>query len=159
MTLRPATLSDIGFIRSLTTDPAYTPFIGDDDEAELARKLQDATIRVLIWGDDQPAGFAIFRECGEPSGRVELARLALARTGGGAGLTFVRALVDHAFNRLNARRIWLDASSENHRAQRVYLQAGFVEEGRLRQHWYRPVLGRTVDLMLYGMLIDDWAQH
>ena len=32
----------------------------------------------------------------------------------------------------------------------------FTLEGRLRQHWHRPALGRNVDLMLYGMLRAEW---
>lgn len=155
MSLRPATPADFGFIRRLTTDPAYAPFIGDDDEARLAEYLTDKAARVLIWGDD--AGFAIFREIGDASGRVELFRLALARTSGGGGADFVAALLRFAFDDLGARRVWLDASGENLRAQRVYERAGFVLEGRLRAHWYRPILRRSVDLLLYGLMRDEWS--
>jgi RimJ/RimL family protein N-acetyltransferase len=65
-------------------------------------------------------------------------------------------LVDYGFGSLGAARLWLDASSENPRAIRTYERAGFVLEGRLRQHWHRPALGRVVDLMLFGMLRADW---
>ncbi|MGQ0610376.1 MAG: GNAT family N-acetyltransferase [Paracoccaceae bacterium] len=157
MSLRAATPADFGFVRSLTTDPAYAPFIGDDDEAALAATLASPDERLLIWQrGPSPEGFARFREIGNPSGRVELFRLALARTGGGQGAEFVAALIEHAFAVLNARRLWLDASGENHRAIKVYLRAGFVEEGRLRAHWHRPALGRAVDLVLFGMLRQDW---
>ena len=110
---------------------------------------------MLIWGD--ASGFAIFREIGNASGGVELFRLALAGTNTRDGAAFVAALLDFAFNDLDAARVWLDASSENLRAQKVYERAGFVLEGRLRRHWYRPCLGRTVDLMLYGLLRDEWS--
>lgn len=154
MTLRPATAADFAFIRSLTTDPAYAPFIGDDDEAVLAAFLADPACRLLIWGDQ--AGFAILREIGNASGRVELYRLALARISGGEGLRFVQALTDHAFTELGAQRVWLDASGENLRAQRVYEKAGYSREGVLRQHWFRPALGRSVDLVMFGLLRDEW---
>jgi len=39
---------------------------------------------------------------------------------------------------------------------KTYERAGFALEGRLRQHWYRPALGRVVDLILYGMLRAEW---
>ena len=155
MKLRPATPADFAFIRKLTTDPANAPYIGDDSEAKLAAYLDDPAARVLIWGD--ASGFAIFREIGNASGGVELFRLALAGTDAGGGAAFVAALLDFAFNDLDAARVWLDASSENLRAQKVYERAGFVLEGRLRRHWYRPCLGRTVDLMLYGLLRDEWS--
>ena len=83
MTLRPATAADFGFIRGLTRDPAYAPFVGDTDEAGLAAWMEDPSVRVLIWGDR--AGFAVFRQIGDPSGAVELFRLALARVNGGGG--------------------------------------------------------------------------
>lgn len=83
-------------------------------------------------------------------------RLALAKVGGGKGLAFVKALTDHGFAELGAAKIWLDASGENPRAAKIYHQAGYTLEGRQRAHWWRPVLGRVVDVLLFGMLRDEW---
>ena len=158
MNLRPASPADFGFIRGLTTAPAYAAFLGDEDEVALAAHLIDPGHRLLIWEADQgPLGFALFREIGDASGRVELFRLALAQTGGGAGAAFLAALMAYAFVDLGAARLWLDASGENLRAQKTYVSAGFTLEGRLRAHWHRPSLGRCVDLLLYGILRDEWA--
>lgn len=159
MTLRPATAADFPFIRALAQDPAYAPFITDEDDAALAAYLADPSARLYIWQEDgKAAGFALFCEIGHPTGRVELRRLALARTGGGRGLGFVKALTDHAFAQLDAARVWLDASGENPRACRVYEQAGYSLEGVQRAHWWRPALGRAVDLRLYGMLRAEWQR-
>lgn len=158
MTLRAATPADFGFIRSLAQRPDYAPFITDEDEAALAAYLATPSTRLLVWDDAAgPAGYALFCEIGDPSGRVELRRLALARAGKGEGSAFVRVLTDYAFATLGAAKLWLDASGENLRAQKIYDRAGFRLEGRLLQHWFRPVLGRTVDVMLYGMLRSEWA--
>jgi RimJ/RimL family protein N-acetyltransferase len=155
--LRPATTADFGFIRSLAGRPENAPFITDEDEAALAAYLADPATRLLIWDrDGQPAGYALFCSVGDPSGGVELRRLALEAAGGGQGQRFLRVLLDYGFGTLGAARVWLDASSENPRAMRTYERAGFTLEGRLRQHWYRPALGRVVDLMLYGMLRAEW---
>jgi RimJ/RimL family protein N-acetyltransferase len=155
--LRPATVADFPFIRGIASSPDHAPFITDEDEAALAAYMADPTVRLLIWETDgQPQGFALFCEIGETSGRVELRRLALASVGGGQGQVFLRALVDYGFGTLGARKVWLDASGENPRALRTYERAGFTLEGRLRQHWYRPALGRVVDLVLFGMLREDW---
>lgn len=157
MSLRAATPADFTFIRSLASHSDYAPFITDEDEVALAAYLTDPSARLYIYEEaGAAAGFALYCEIGEPSGRVELRRLALARTGGGRGLAFVRALTDHAFEQLGAKRLWLDASGENARAARVYDQAGYRLEGVLRAHWWRPTLGRAVDMLLYGMLHDDW---
>lgn len=157
MQLRAATAADFGFVRSLTTRPDYMPFIGDADEAQLQAWLDSPAARVLIAEEaGEPTGFAIFREIGDPSGRVELFRLALARAGGGRGRAFVAALADHAFARLGAQRVWLDASGENPRAMAVYEAEGFQREGVQRGHWWRPSLGRAVDLHLFGMTRAEW---
>lgn len=155
--LRPATVADVPFIRGIAGQPDNAPFITDEDDVALSAYLTDATARLLIWDVDRiPLGYALFCQIGEPSGAVELRRLALAGTGQGQGQLFLRALLDYGFSALGAARVWLDASSENPRALRTYDRAGFTLEGRLRQHWYRPALGRVVDLVLYGMLRSEW---
>ena len=155
--LRPATAADFPFIRGVAASPDHAPFITDEDEAALRSYLADPASQLLIWeAGGERQGFALFCEIGEPSGRVELRRLALASVGGGQGQRFLRVLVDHAFGTLGAARLWLDASGENPRALRTYARAGFTLEGRLRQHWFRPALGRVVDLVLFGMLRADW---
>jgi ribosomal protein S18 acetylase RimI-like enzyme len=155
--LRPATAADFAFIRSVAGRAENAPFLTDEDEAGLAAYCADPAARLLIWEDaGYPAGFALFCTVGDLSGAVELRRLALAEAGGGRGQAFLRLLLDHGFGTLGAARVWLDASSENARAMRTYERAGFTLEGRLRQHWYRPALGRAVDLMLYGMLRAEW---
>jgi len=157
MTLRPACSADFGFIRGLAQRPDYAPFITDEDDAALAAYLADETARLYIWEENgNPAGFALYCEIGHPTGRVELRRLALATAGGGRGLAFVTALTDHAFAKLGAARVWLDASGENPRAARVYEQAGYRLEGVQRAHWFRPARGYSVDLLLFGMLRAEW---
>jgi RimJ/RimL family protein N-acetyltransferase len=155
--LRPATAADIPFVRSLTTRADYAPFIGDSDEAQLAAWMASPAARVVIWTDGSAQGFAILREIGDPSGRVELFRIALDQAGGGRGDAFFAALLDHAFGDLGAARVWLDASGENPRAMKIYERAGCRREGVQRAHWFRPCLGRAVDLHLFGMMRDEWA--
>ena len=155
--LRTATPADFVFIRALAQRPDYAVHITDEDEAGLAAYLSEPEARLMIWDPATGSkGFALFCEIGDPSGRVELRRLALDQAGRGQGQAFVAELVRHGFEGLGAAKIWLDASSENTRAQTIYTRAGFTLEGRLRQHWYRPSIGRTVDLMLYGLLRADW---
>lgn len=157
--LRAATAADIGFIRSLTTRADYAPFIGDTDDATLQGWLDSPAARIVIWEASGAKGFAIFREIGDLSGRVELFRIALDRAGGGAGDAFFNALLDHAFRDLGALRVWLDASGENPRAMKIYERAGCVREGVLRAHWWRPALGRAVDLHFFGMQRAEWQAH
>lgn len=159
MTLRPATPADFAFIRSLAQRPDYAIYITDEDETRLAFYASDPAHRLLIWEENgTPAGYALWAEIGDPSGRVELRRLALDQAGGGKGLGFVQALTAYGFEVLGAKKVWLDASGENLRAQKIYDRAGYRLEGRLRDHWYRPSLGRNVDVLLYGLLRADWTR-
>lgn len=157
MSLRPALPEDFAFIRSLAQRPSYGVYITDEDEAQLTIYATDPAHRLLIWEEEgAQAGFALFCGLDEPSRVVELRRLALDVTGQGRGLGFVQTLTDYGFAVLGAERIWLDASGENRRAQVIYERVGYTLEGRLRRHWWRPMLGGVVDLMLYGMLRAEW---
>ena len=156
MTLRPAELADIAFIRGLTTRPDYASFIGDSDVVTLQGWINSPAARVVIWEDGGAKGFAVFRQIGDPSGAVELFRIALDSTGTGRGDAFFNALLDHAFRDLGAARIWFDASGENPRAMKVYERAGCLREGVQRAQWWRPSLGRAVDLHLFGIMRAEW---
>ena len=154
--LRPAGPRDIGFVRSLAGSPENAPFLTDEDEGALARYLTDPAAQMLIWGDGPARGFAIFCDVGFPSGAVCLMRLALTNPGRGEGKVFLRRLIDHGFTTLQAKRLWLDTSGENTRAQQAYARAGFTLEGRLRQQEYVPRIDRVIDTLYYGMLRPEW---
>jgi RimJ/RimL family protein N-acetyltransferase len=76
--------------------------------------------------------------------------------GRGYGRDTVRVLVEYAFRYRNMRKVWLRVWGNNERGIRAYRAAGFVEEGRLRQHVWSA--GEYVDLVYMGILRDDW-QH
>lgn len=158
MKLRAALPADYAFIRALVQGPDYALYLTDEDEIALHAYATRPDSRLLICETDQtaPAGFALFCEIGDPSGTLELRRLALAQVGQGAGAAFINLLIAFGFNELGAARLWLDTSENNLRAQKVYARAGFTLEGRLRQHDYCPPLGRNVDTLLYGMLRAEW---
>jgi len=54
--------------------------------------------------------------------------------GRGYGRDVTRMLVKYAFRLRNMRKVWLTVPASNERALRSFAGAGFVEEGRLRQH-------------------------
>jgi RimJ/RimL family protein N-acetyltransferase len=78
--------------------------------------------------------------------------LAAEARGRGVGTEAVRQLVEFGFRRRNLRRIHLQAIASNLGALRSYEKAGFVVEGRLREHaWVR---GAYEDIVLMGILRD-----
>jgi len=73
--------------------------------------------------------------------------------GRGIGTAAVAQLVQFAFVRRNLRRVHLQAIASNTAAIRAYENAGFVVEGRLRQHaWVR---GAYEDIVLMGILRSE----
>ena len=76
--------------------------------------------------------------------------------GRGIGSAALAQMVEFAFVRCNLRRVHLKAISSNTGAIRVYEKAGFVVEGRLREHaWVR---GAYEDMVLLGLLRTQWER-
>lgn len=75
--------------------------------------------------------------------------------GRGIGTSAVAQLVEFGFVRRNLRRIHLQAIASNAAAIRAYEKAGFLVEGRLREHaWVR---GAYEDIVLMGVLRAEWS--
>jgi RimJ/RimL family protein N-acetyltransferase len=76
--------------------------------------------------------------------------------GRGYGREAITLLLDYAFRYQNIRRVILRVNGRNERAIKAYQAAGFIEEGRLRQHVWSN--GRYDDLVLMGILRDESVQ-
>jgi diamine N-acetyltransferase len=77
--------------------------------------------------------------------------------GKGFGQDAVRALVGFAFRDLNMRKVGLEVLADDERAVGAYRSAGFVEEGRLREHsWFE---GAYHDALVMGILREEWKER
>lgn len=74
--------------------------------------------------------------------------------GKGIGTEATRLLVDYAFTRLNAHRVWLGVNKENQGAVNCYLKVGFKIEGELRDEIF--IYGRYVNTYRMGILEQEW---
>jgi len=85
--------------------------------------------------------------------------IAIARDqqGKGIGTEAVDLLVAYAFRDLGVRRVWLDVLADNERAIASYRKSGFVEEGRMRAHYWHDDAHR--DAVLMGILRDEWERR
>ncbi|GAA2754353.1 GNAT family N-acetyltransferase [Amnibacterium kyonggiense] len=124
-------------------------------EARLARVESEGSdvVRFVIEADGLAVGTVTLM--GEDDlarhAEVGIALLPEAR-GRGIGTAAIREIVEFAFVRRNLRRLHLQAIASNARAIRAYEKAGFVVEGRLREHaWVR---GSYEDIVLMGLLRD-----
>ncbi|MDH2445147.1 GNAT family protein [Amnibacterium sp. CER49] len=74
--------------------------------------------------------------------------------GRGIGTEAIRQVVEFGFVRRNLHRIHLQAIASNTGALRAYERAGFVVEGRQREHaWVR---GAYEDIVLMAILRSEW---
>lgn len=126
-------------------------------EARLAQREAEgpaADVRFVIDADGDPVGTVSLFAFDHLARHAEvgIALLAEAR-GHGVGTEAIRQIVEFAFVRCNLRRLHLQAIASNVGAIRAYEKAGFVVEGRQREHaWVR---GRYEDIVLMGILRDE----
>jgi RimJ/RimL family protein N-acetyltransferase len=73
----------------------------------------------------------------------------------GYGTDAIVTLLRFGFAEMNLNRVWLHVFEFNARAQACYKKCGFVEEGRLRQHYYGQ--GRYWDVVVMAILRDEFA--
>lgn len=135
------------------TGPA--PLTRAQFDARLARAAEeDASghgVSFVVDVDGAAAGSASLFDV-DPLARHAEAGISLVSEvrGRGVGTEAIRQLVEFGFVRLNLRRIHLQAIASNAAALRSYEKAGFVVEGRLREHaWVR---GAYEDIVLMGIL-------
>lgn len=74
--------------------------------------------------------------------------------GRGLVIAACRKLIDHAFADLKLERVQIRCAVENIRSRAVPEKLGFSQEGILRQCERLP--DRTVDLVIYGILRNEW---
>ncbi len=167
MSLRPRTDDDLDLLYEIAADletweernpQAPRPLTRERFEARLASASDnegpEAGVSLVIDVDGSAVGsaslfnvdlFARHAEAGinlEPPAR-----------GRGIGTAAIVLLVEFGFVRHNLRRIHLQAIASNTAAIRAYEKAGFVVEGRQRQHaWVR---GTYEDIVRMGILRSD----
>ena len=111
-----------------------------------------------IDADDRPVGHVEFLH--DPTKRwARLGRFAVAPELRGRG--FGRALFEHAvgyaFTELDVEHLALAVVPENQRARRLYLSAGFRDEGTMPGEWM--VAGKPYVMILMGLIRSDWLSR
>jgi len=92
------------------------------------------------------------------NGRAELG-YAMGRAHWGKGYMHeaLQALVSHAFEVMELRRLEADVDPRNAASIRTLERLGFQREGFLRERWH--VEGEIQDAFFYGLLRREWQSH
>jgi ribosomal-protein-alanine N-acetyltransferase len=77
--------------------------------------------------------------------------------GKGYAAEAARALMDYAFNKFGLHRIFAQHMTRNPASGKVMKKLGMHEEGLLKGHILRS--GKYEDVVVYGMLNDDWNKN
>lgn len=80
-----------------------------------------------------------------------------AHLGRGYGTDAIRVLLHYAFVYRNMHKVYLGVWADNEPAIRSYVNCGFIEEGRLREHVWND--GRYKDLVYMGILRSEWESQ
>ena len=167
VSLRPRTDEDLDVLFNIAADldtweernpEAPRPLTRDRFDARLARAADSDTpgdaISFVVDLDGAAVGGASLLNFDSFARHAEAGINLLPNLRGrGIGTAAIGQLVAFGFARRNLRRIHLQAIASNTAAIRAYEKAGFVVEGRQRQHaWVR---GAYEDIVLMGILRSE----
>jgi len=70
--------------------------------------------------------------------------------GRGYGTEAVSMMIEHAFNKLNLRKLQAGCWSENEPSKKIFLNNGFIEEGLLKESFFYD--GKYIDEIRLGLI-------
>jgi RimJ/RimL family protein N-acetyltransferase len=161
--LRPVTLADVDLLVTLDSDPAVMRYITGGkptprDEAEriVARSVGHRWLAFEHGGDTFVGWFGL-----RPSaGRDRELGYRLRRECWGRGLATegARGLVDLAFTRLDASRVWAHTMTVNTASRRVMERCGLRFVRTFFDEWPEPIEGSDAGDVEYVLTRDEWAR-
>jgi ribosomal-protein-alanine N-acetyltransferase len=172
LVLRDLRPSDAGAVAAGAGDPrvaAYLIAVPSPYPIALARRW--VAHRIKWWDEARGVTYAITLH-GEPDmllGTVSLRRyirdrraelgywLAQPAWGNGFATEAAEAAIDFGFERLGLARIYAQVLADNRGSLRVLDKLGMVNEGVKRQHVLKA--RRLHDVVLYGLLCDEWSRR
>lgn len=141
------------------------PLANREAAAELQREIADGneSETMLKWGialrdSNTVIGTTTLFNLSLDNGRAELGyAMAHAHWGKGYMNEALTALVSHAFEVMELRRLEADVDPRNAASIRTLERLGFQREGFLRERWH--VNGEIQDAFFYGLLRHEWVKQ
>ena len=141
------------------------PLSDREAAADLQREIAEGneSETMLKWGlalrdSDTVIGTTTLFNLSLDNGRAELGyAMAHAHWGKGYMNEALTALVSHAFEVMELRRLEADVDPRNAASIRTLERLGFQREGFLRERWH--VNGEIQDAFFYGLLRREWLKE
>lgn len=154
---------DPEFQSLVETKPVYPVSVGYmKKQLEALEKEQDERnelyyFTIRLRENDRLIGFACIRgiEWSHAAGWVHLGIGDRQDRRRRLGTEALDLLLEYAFHELNLHRLGAEIAEYNLAAHRLFEKAGFIEEVRRRKALSRA--GQRWDLLLYGLLAQEWA--
>ena len=168
LVLRWISEDDVDSLYEIFSDPqvmrywATTPLLNREAAAELQREIADGNLKDSVWkwgvalsDSNKLIGTATLFHLNLSNGRAEIG-YALGRAYWGHGYMneALKALIKHAFDVVQLRRLEADVDPRNAASIRTLERLGFQREGYLRERWH--VGGEIQDALFYGLLKHEW---
>ena len=168
--LRWISEDDIDGLYKVFSDPQVMrywssgPLANREAAAALQREIADSNEKesMFKWGlvlreSNSLIGTATLFNLNLDNGRAELGyAMGSAHWGKGYMNEALQALVSHAFEVMNLRRLEADVDPRNAASIRTLERLGFQREGFLRERWH--VNGEIQDAFFYGLLRREWRK-
>ena len=169
--LRWISENDIDGLYDVFSDPqvmrywSTAPLPNREAAAAMQREIADGNLRdtMMKWGlalreSNHIIGTTTLFNLNLDNGRAELG-YAMARAYWGKGYMHeaLQALLSHAFEVLELRRLEADVDPRNAASIRTLERLGFQREGFLRERWH--VNGEIQDALFYGLLRHEWKHR
>ncbi len=168
LVLRWISEDDIDGLHEIFSDPKVTrywssgPLANRDAAAAMQREIaaSNESDKMIKWGlalreSNSVIGTATLFNLNLDNGRAELGyAMGSAYWGKGYMHEALQALVSHAFEVMDLRRLEADVDPRNAASIRTLERLGFQREGFLRERWY--VEGEIQDAYFYGLLRREW---
>ena len=168
LTLVPVEARDIDCVASFFGDVAELYYYLPDVLLPRNRHQLDAMMKDWNDGinnfafacrlDDQTIGLVTLADLDPFSGNAELGIMLASASFRKKGYASeaIGLILDYAFGELRLHRLFVRVAPENNASTRLFESFGFQKEGRIRDAMRRG--DRYVDLLLYGLLEDEYRQ-
>lgn len=156
--------ADAAFLQRTVNDPrvrtnllAVEPVNGSEEADWIESRGDDDGADLLVCVDGEPVGSVGLKPPNEVWGTAEIGyMIAHDEWGNGYATDAVREICGYAFEERRLDKVYATVYATNPASRRVLEKAGFTEEGVLREEGF--VEGERVDVLRYGLLVDEWRQ-
>jgi RimJ/RimL family protein N-acetyltransferase len=140
MYLREANETDIPLIVKLEHAPEANQYVSQWTREEHCAAMRNPDTRYFVAEDNSNTwlGYIILHGLQSEHHNIELKRIVVHSPGQGHGRQMLQMVLGKIFEDFKAHRVWLDVFETNLRAQHLYRNLGFQQDGILREAVYRP---------------------